>query len=92
MPKWNKEKNIRAAIYVDCVLGIISSIISLTGIFYSAIITNTTGDFWVIGLSFWTAYLLVSIYLIFLGIYTYFREKKYGVKKPKKDLKPPIVS
>ncbi len=88
----SEEKNYRIGIYFDCICGSIISIISLTGIFYSAIVTKTTGSFWVIGLSFWTAYLLVSIYLIFLGIYTYFREKKYGVKEPKKDLKPPIVS
>ena len=45
-----------------------------------------------IGLSFWIGYLLLSLFIIGLGIYTYYREKRFDPDAiPKKKLRAPIV-
>jgi len=92
-----KHKNIkseRIQIYFDCICGSVSSIIALIGIFFSTQekgILNPT--YFIIGLSFWIGYLALSIFVIGLGIYKYYREKNFdpdGI--PKKKLKAPIAS
>jgi len=90
--KNNKSKRIQ--IYFDCICGVVSSIIAVICIFFSVQqkgIFDPT--FFIIGLSFWIGYLAVSIFLIGLGIYTYYREKNFNPDAiPKKKLKAPIVS
>lgn len=92
MPK-SKIKSERISIYFDCICGVISSTISLTGIFYVVINYGIYDPGWfTVGLIFLIGYLLFAIFLIFLGIYGYYQEKKYGTKEYKKKLKAPIVS
>ena len=89
----SEEKSYRSAVYFDCICGVISSIISLTSIIFVAVVEGIRSSEWfIIALTFWSCYLLFSIFLIGLGIYTYFQEKKYGMKKSRKELKPPMVS
>jgi len=87
-------KSERIQIYFDCICGSVSSIIALIGIFLSTQqkgIQNPT--YFTIGLSFWIGYLVISIFVIGLGIYKYYREKNFNPDAiPKKKLKAPIVS
>jgi len=84
----------RKSIYFDCICGATSAIISLSAIFY---FTSREGIYdmtaYVISVTFWFFWLGLSLFLISLGLYTYYLEKKYpeGIKTKKK-LKPPIVS
>ena len=90
MPE-DEAKRERKAIYCECIMGVISSIIAFIGIFYSVIhggIQNPSN--FSIGFTFWMGYLIFSLLIIFIGIRGFFHEKKYGIKKPKKKIKPPI--
>ena len=94
MPVKHKDnKSERVQIYFDCICGSISSIVALFGISLVVIqkgILNLT--YFTIGVSFWIGYLAVSIFMIGLGLYTYYREKNSDPKAiPKKKLKAPIV-
>jgi len=94
MPALYKNiKSVRIQIYFDCICGIICSITAFIGIF---IFTLQKGILFpinfTIGLSFWICYLLISISMIGLGIYTYYQEKRYDPDAiPKKKLRAPIV-
>ncbi len=91
MPK-SKEKSYRSALYFECICGVVSSIISIFSIIFMALIEGIySSKLFTIAIIFWSSYLLFSIFLISIGIITYFQEKKYGVKKSRKELKPPIV-
>ena len=84
----------RTKIYFDCICGTVSSILALIGISVSSQqrgIINPT--LFTIGLYFWIGYLVVSIFVIGLGIYTYYRAKNFDSDAiPKKKIKAPIVS
>ena len=92
----SKLKNIkseRIAIYFDCICGTICSITAFFGIFY---FTQQKGILFpvnfTVGLIFWFGYLGISIFIIGLGIYTYYREKNFNPDAiPKKKLKAPMV-
>ena len=89
----SKEKNLRISIYFDCICGSFSAIISLSCIIFFAIVEGIESLGWFIaGLTFWISWLIFSLFLIGLGIYTYYQEKHFDEKKHKKGLKAPIVS
>ena len=43
------------------------------------------------GASFWILYLILSIFLIGMGVYLWYKEKHWDEEKSRKDLKPPII-
>lgn len=90
--KHSEERNWRIAIYVDVIFALISSILSLIGITY---VVNTEKienlGLFTLGLTFWICYLLLSLFLIGFGIYSHYQEKNFDKKKPKYDVKAPIV-
>jgi hypothetical protein len=97
MPDPSSLKNERIAIYFDIISGTVISSISLFCIIFFSItegIKNFT-IFYVLGLLFWIGWLAISIFLIVLGIKSYYNEKYFELtgeqKKPRK-LKAPMVS
>ncbi|TET03991.1 MAG: hypothetical protein E3J90_01525 [Promethearchaeota archaeon] len=94
MPTQHKDiKSQRVQIYFDCICGTICSISALIGIFFS---TQQEGILnpanFTLGLIFSFGYLGISIFVIGLGIYTYYREKNFNPEAiPKKKLKAPMV-
>ena len=83
----------RAAIYFDCIAGTVCAITAFIGIYYY---TQQKGILYpvnfIVGLIFWFRYLGVSIFIIGLGIYTYYREKNFNPDAiPKKKLRAPMV-
>ena len=93
----DQAKEERKRLYFDLICGIISSILAITGIIFFAImygITDYAG--FITGLIFWIFYLCLSIFMIIIGLYTGYIEKKYGLyirkrkKKKKKKIEPPI--
>ncbi|MFX1455914.1 MAG: hypothetical protein ACFFDB_11130 [Promethearchaeota archaeon] len=88
----DEAKSHRKAIYFDLICGTICSITALTGIIFISLtqrITYMAG--FITGLSFWILYLAFSIFLIFLGIYTWWKEKHFDEQPLREDLKAPIV-
>jgi len=88
----DKVKSERQRLYFDLICGVICSTSALAGIMYVTImfkITNVGG--WLTGLTFWIFYLILSISCIVMGIYSKWKEKQFDERKPRKDLKPPIV-
>ena len=86
-------KSERIQIYFDCICGSVCSISALIGIFFftqqEGIIYPTNS---IVGLIFWFGYLGLSIFIIGLGLYTYYREKSFNPDAiPKKKLRAPIV-
>ncbi len=91
-----KHKNVKSErnqIYFDCICGSVSSVVALFSITFVTIQKGIlTPTYFIIGVSFWIGYLAVSIFMIGLGIYTYYREKNSDPEAiPKKKLKAPIV-
>lgn len=85
-------KDERKAIYFDIICGIISSVLALTGIAFAAISHRIFSMGWfTVSVIFWTGYLLISFFLIGLGIYTWKKEKNFDSIEQRKDLKAPIV-
>jgi len=85
-------KDERKAIYFDVICGLLSSILSLTGLAVAAISHRIFNMGWfAVSVTFWTAYLLFSFFLIGLGIYTWKMNKNFDTKKPSKDLRAPVV-
>lgn len=85
-------KNERISVYVDCILGSISSIIALIAITFTTIKYGISNLKWyTIGLTFWILWLLLSLFLIGLGIYTHIKNKTFDQTKTRKDLRAPIV-
>jgi len=97
MPHWDKIKNERISMYTDIILGTGISIFSIFCIIFTSITqgTNNFSIFYVLGLGFWVFWLGFSIFLIVLGIKSYYNEKHFELtgehKKPRK-LKAPIAS
>ena len=92
LTKRDKIKNERIRLYFDLICGVTSSVISLSGIIYVAILNRITSIEWFIaGLTFWVGYLLISILMISYGLYTHFKEKDFDETKHKKDIRAPIV-
>ena len=88
-------KSERIQIYFDCICGTICSISALIGIFFFTIPRGEIRDltFVVIGTTFWFGYLFLSLFLIGLGIYTYYTAKNFSPDGlVRKTLKAPIVS
>ncbi|MFX1572561.1 MAG: phage holin family protein [Promethearchaeota archaeon] len=91
----DEAKEERKRLYFDLICGTISAILAIVGILFFAIaygITNRTG--FLTGLIFWISYLILSVFLIGVGLYTKHQERKYGIyikKKKKKEIKPPRV-
>ena len=91
-----KIKNERIAIYFDCICGTTSSLIAIIGIFFFALplgITNPT--FFIASLTFWIFYLLMSLYLIALGISIHYANKNYETRaksRKLRKLKAPMIS
>jgi uncharacterized membrane protein (DUF485 family) len=87
-----RAKKERRAIYFDIICGLVSSIISLSGIAYVAILKLVVNIGWfTVGLTFWVGYLIFSIFLVGVGVYTWYKEKNFEKYEQKKDLKAPIV-
>ncbi|TKJ21664.1 MAG: hypothetical protein CEE42_13715 [Promethearchaeota archaeon Loki_b31] len=88
-------KSERISIYFDCICGTICSISALFGIFFFSLpgggVTNFTS--FVIGITFWFGYLFLSLFVIGVGIYTYYKAKNFSSDGPvRKKLKTPIIS
>jgi hypothetical protein len=86
-------KSERKAIYFDCICGIICSILALIGIF---VFTQQKGIMYpvnfTVGLIFFIGYFFISIFVIGLGIYTYYKAKNFDPDAvPKKKLRAPMV-
>lgn len=93
----NDLKSERISIYFDLICGVISSSIAIFTIIFFTLteeITNFTITY-IIGLGFWSAWLLISLFFIGVGIHSYYAEKNYDTRvksrKPRK-IKAPIVS
>ena len=89
-------KNERIAVYFDCICGTTSSLIAIIGIIFFALPLGITNfSLFIASLTFWIFYLLISFYLIGLGIFTHYANKNYETRvksrKPKK-LKAPMIS
>ncbi|MBY8980519.1 MAG: hypothetical protein KGD72_09020 [Candidatus Lokiarchaeota archaeon] len=97
MPQWDRIKNERISIYFDIILGTVISIFSIFCIIFTSITQgiNNFSIFYVLGLGFWIFWLGFSIFLIVIGIKSYYNEKYFELtgehKKPRR-LKAPIVS
>jgi amino acid permease len=86
-----RDKKDRQALYFDLICGIVSSILALTGIFFVAITQKIRNmGMFITGASFWILYLILSIFLIGMGVYLWYKEKHWDEEKSRKDLKPPI--
>ena len=90
-------KSERIMIYFDLICGVISSSIAIFTIVFFTLtkeITNFTITY-IIGLGFWSAWLLISLFFIGVGIHSYYAAKNYDTRdqtrKPRK-LKAPMVS
>jgi len=88
----NRVKNERIAFYLDIILGTISSVFAIIGIIIATILGDIINWGWYyFGLTFWICWLIFSLFLIGLGIYSRYQEKHFDESEPRKDLKPPIV-
>ena len=97
MPLWNSLKTERIAIYFDIITGTVISTFSIFCIIFATITQGITqfSISYLIGLGFWIFWLGFSIFLIGLGIKSYYDEKHFeltGVHKKPRKLKAPIVS
>jgi len=89
------QKSERIQIYFDCICGTICSISALIGIFFFTLPRGEIKNFtyFVIGTTFWFGYLFLSLFIIGVGIYTYYQSKNYSPDEPvRKKLKVPIIS
>ncbi len=95
MPSHDKIKNERIQIYFDCICGTACSMSALIGIFFfvlpSGDIKNIT--FFLIGTIFWFGYLFLSLFVVGVGIYSYYQSKNFSSDGPvRKKLKAPMIS
>ena len=97
MPKWDRIRDERIAMYLDIILGILMSLASLFGIFFFSITEGIEyfSNFYVLGVVFWISWLVFSIVLMVIGIKSYLDNKyfeKTGKPKKARNIKAPIVS
>jgi len=72
-----KLKHERIQIYFDCICGIICSGLSISGMIITTILRRIFNPYWyTLSLTFWIIWLIFSIYLILLGIYTKRKEEE----------------
>ncbi len=91
-PVEERIKTERIAIYLDCIIGVCSSILSLSCIIFFAITEGIPyPDRFSLGLIFWIIWLIFSLTLIGIGVKGYLQEKHFDEKKQRKDIKAPIV-
>jgi len=91
-PDIENQNSERISIYVDCILGIICAIIAVIGIIFFTI-PAWNSPFFVIGLFFWSFWLVFCVYFIALGLSIQRANKNFDSNAPpRKDLKAPIVS
>ncbi|NVM44753.1 MAG: hypothetical protein HWN79_07535 [Candidatus Lokiarchaeota archaeon] len=86
-------KSERIQIYFDCICGSVCSITAFIGIF---VFTQQKGIVYpvnfAIGLVFWIGYFFISLFVIGLGIFTYYKAKHYDPDAvPKNKLRAPMV-
>jgi len=101
MPKWDRIRDERIAMYFDIILGILMSSATLFGIFFFSITEGIEyfSIFYVLGLVlgvvFWISWLIFSIVLMVIGIKSYLDTKyfeKTGKPKKARKIRAPIVS
>jgi hypothetical protein len=83
IPRKSKEVEERKMLYFDLTCGIVSSIIALSGIISFAILYGIT--YWpgfFTGLIFWAFYLVLSIFMIGIGLYTKKKERELFGEQP----------
>ena len=83
----------RRALYFDCIAGSGIAIFSLTLIFTGTRYTEIT-DFasYLLSLGFWIFFLAFALFLIGVGLYGFYLEKKYPEGVPtKKEIRAPMV-
>ena len=91
-PVGDRIRRERIAIYGDCICGASSAITSISCIIYFAITEGIPyPDRFSLGLIFWIIWLVFSLSLMGIGIFQYYQAKHFDEKKPRKDLKAPIV-
>ncbi|MBY9017082.1 MAG: hypothetical protein KGD68_15440 [Candidatus Lokiarchaeota archaeon] len=97
MQQLDSVKKERKALYFEIISGIVISLISVFCIIFFSI----TGDiknfsiFYVLGLGFWIGWIGLSIFLIGIGIKSYYDEKHFeltGEQKKARKLRAPMVS
>lgn len=92
MQSSEEARNDRISVYVDCIAGSISSSLALIAIVFTTIKYGISNPKWyTIGLTFWICWLIFSLFLIALGIYTHMKNKNFDETKASKDLRPPII-
>jgi uncharacterized membrane protein len=92
MQSSKEAKNERISVYVDCILGTVSSSLALIGITFTTIKYGISNPkMYSIGLTFWIFWLMLSLFLIGLGIYTHKKNKNFDATKTSKDLRPPVI-
>jgi len=97
MPLWNSLKTERIAIYFDIITGTLISAFSIFCIVFTTITQGITqfSISYLIGLGFLIFWLGFSIFLIIIGIKSYYNEKYFeltGEQKKTRKLKAPMVS
>ena len=86
-------KSERIQIYFDCICGSVCSITAFIGIF---VFTQQEGILYPInftlGLTFWIGYFCISLFVIGMGIFTYYKAKHFDPDSvPKDKLRAPMV-
>ena len=91
-PVGDRIRRERISLYFDCICGACSSTLSIFCIIFFAIKEGIPyPDRFSLGLIFWIIWLIFSLSLIAIGVFQYRQEKHFDEKKPRKDLKAPIV-
>jgi predicted transporter len=97
---WTRHKNAksqRTQVYVDCICGVVCSLSAIIGIlFFSQ--PDVSGHYSMYeylftgGIIFWIGYLILSLFIVGLGIFAHIQEKKSKPDEMSKEkLKAPIV-
>ena len=87
-------KKLRQQMYFDLSAGVISASISLASITFVYVNRHNFSfnlGYFILGLTFWIAYLCFSLFLISLGIYRAHQEKHWDPSMQRKNLKAPRI-
>lgn len=88
----SEERNYRISVYFDCICGLLSSTLALIAIIFTTIKFGIRNPkMYTVGLTFWICWLIFSLFLIGLGIYTHMKNKNFDESKARKDIRPPII-